>query len=285
MALAGSIVSSAARISGIFDVSNLAQSAIPEGGIVQYQTASTDDNDVLLPTTANQFNIAGVSMGAGSVPAGTATSGSDFVAVQKLGRAKVLLASSTTVTRGQQAVVANSLGHTTSRTQWSTSAQVIGYFAQSHTSGVNPEYVMVDLALAPVEIAQPIVGQSVTAIGAAATRYLVAAGTAAASATAAVLFVCPQAGVLRTLVATATTAAGGTDTGIVTVYRNTWGGATYSGFASTALTATLTSAGATGFVVTDTTHTVAVNQGDLIAIQVVSSGAILAGVNASVLFT
>lgn len=284
MALASSITLSAARISGIFDVTNLAQSAIPEGAVVQYQTSSTDDNDVLLPTAANQFNIAGVSMGAGQIPLGTASAGNDFLAVQKLGRAKVLLAASTTVTRGQQCVVANSSGYTTFRNPWTTSAQVLGYFAQSHTSGSTAEYVMVDLALAPVEIAQPIVGQSVTAIGA-ATKYLVAGGTAAASATAVVLFVCPQAGVLRTLTATATTAAGGSDTGIVTVYRNAVSGNTYAGFATTALTCTLTSSGAGSNFIQDTTHTVACNAGDLIAIQVVSSGATLAGVNGSVLFT
>lgn len=284
MALATSITLSAARISGIFDVNNLAQSAIAEGAVVQYQTAATDDNDVLLPTAANQFNLAGVSMGAGLIPSGSATAGSDFVAIQKLGRAKVLLAASTTVTRGQQCVVANSSGHTTSRTGWTTSAQVLGYFAQSHTSGAQAEFVMVDLALAPVEIAQPIVGQSITAIGA-ATKYLVAAGTDAANAAARVLFVCPQAGTLRTLTASATTAAGGSDTGIVTVYRNTWGGLTYSGFAATTITATLAATGATSFFIQDTTHTVAVNAGDLVAIQVVSSGITLAGVNASVLFT
>jgi hypothetical protein len=128
------------------------------------------------------------------------------------------------------------------------------------------------------------VGQSVTALGA-ATKFLVAAGTAAGSATAAVLFVCPTAGVLRTLTATATTAAGGADTGIMTVQKNTWGGATYGGFADTALTATLASTGAASFFIQDTTHTVACNAGDLIAIKVVSSGATLAGVNGSVLFT
>jgi len=277
MALAASITLSASRISGIFDVTNLAQSSIIEGAVVQYQTASTDDNDVILPTAANQFNIAGVSMGAGSIPLGTAVSGSDFVAVQKLGRAKVLLTASTTVTRGQQAVVADSTGRTTFRTQWSTSAQVIGYYAQSHTSGSTAEYVMVDLALAPVEICMPVTGFCVTAPGA-ATKYLVSVNSGAGAASAVPLIVAPFAGTIRNLMASATTAPASTDTLIFAVYRNPLSAGAYGGYATSALTCTITG---TAVQAADNTHTVAVTAGDLLAIQCVSSNVTGAGITAT----
>lgn len=271
---AGSITSSAARIAGIFDVSNLAQAAIPEGAVVAYQTALTDDNDALLPTGANAIGLSGVSMGAGTVPAGTATSGSDYIAVQKHGRAKVLLKASTTCTKGQLAVVANASGHVVPRTQFTTSAQVVGYFAQDHTSGTSPEYVMVDLFFHNVEICQSVFGAASTAIGA-ATRYLSSAGTGASSATAVVLEVVPFAGVLRNFFASAVTAPGGADTGIFTVYKSSDNGAT---FTATTLTCTISAAGKSA---NDITHFPAVAAGDLLAIQVVSTAGTLAGCSAS----
>ena len=278
MALASSITLSAARISGIFDVVNLAQSAIPEGALVQYQTASTDDNDVLLPTAANSFNLAGVSLSAGQVVGGTSVAGSDFVGVQKLGRAKVLLAASTTVTRGQQCIAANALGHCTARTQWSTSAQVLGYFAQSHTSGGQAEFVMVDLALAPVEVAIAITGQCTGTITA-ATKYLTAPGDAVAAAQIP-LFIAPYPMTLRYLSVALGTAPGGTDTVVFTVQKSSNQGTSW---VSTALTATPTAG--TGKSAQDLTDTATLAAGDWVAIQVVSSNVTAAAPVATVYAT
>src|SRR5690348_6729531 len=130
------ITNSARRIaSDVFPVSYLSQAAIPEGAVVCYNVAGTDD-EVVLPGAANAGAVAGVSMSAGPLTSGvggTSTAGTDRVAVQKLGRAKVLLAAGQVCVRGDLAVVFNASGHVASRQSLSqknaTSAAIIGYFA------------------------------------------------------------------------------------------------------------------------------------------------------------
>lgn len=261
---ASSSTLAAGRIAGIFDVSNLAQAAIVEGAVTAYQTALTDDNDALLPSGANAFGLSGVSISAGQVVGGTAVAGSDMVAVQKVGRAKVLLAASTTCSKGQQAVVANSSGHVAPRTQWSTSAQVIGFFAQSHTSGPQPEFVMVDLFMHHIETAIAVTGQGTGTIGA-ATKYLAAPGQAPAAAQIP-LFIAPYACTLRNLSVALGTAPAGTDTVAFTVQTSVNQGASW---VSSALTATPTAG--TGKSAQDLVDTVAIAAGTWVAIQVASS--------------
>jgi hypothetical protein len=267
---AASITQSAGRINGIFDVSQLAQASIPEGAVLAYQTSSTDDNDAILPGAANAQGLCGISTSAGSIPGGTATSGSDFVLVQKVGRAKVLLAASTTVARGQLCVVANSSGHCTARTQWSSTAEALGWFAQSHTSGSSAEFVSVDLSMHTIETCMPCFGSASTAI-VAATKYLGSAGTTTAGRAQIVLGVCARAAVLRNLACSTSTAPAGSDTAISVVQKSSDNGGTWS---DTTLTATITG---TAKAAQDYTHAPTVAAGDLLAIKVTSSGTTAAG--------
>jgi hypothetical protein len=113
----------------------------------------------------------------------------------------------------------------------------------------------------------------------AATKYLAAPG-ANHVATAAIgkLFVAPRAGTIKKLYVSATTAAGGSDTGVVTVVKSSDNAANFS---DTALTATLS---ATGKSASDTANEVAVAAGDVLSVKVVSSAGTLAGVTASFMF-
>lgn len=271
---ASSVTTSAGRINGIFDVSQLAGASIPEGAVCAWQTTSTDDNDAILPSAANASGLCGVSASAGAIAGGTATSGTDFVLVQRNGRAKCLLATSTTVTRGQQAVVANSSGHVTSRTPYSTSAQCLGWFAQNHTSTSAAEFVEVDLSMHQIEICQQVFGAEATAPGA-ATKYLGPAGTTTGNSAQVALALATYAGKIRNLRVQASTAPGSAQTGVFVVQKSSNQGSSWS---DTALTATISGTGKTA---ADLSNTDTVAAGDLLAIKVTSSETALAGITAS----
>jgi|SRR5579871_6488532 len=258
----------------VFPVSYLSQSAIPGGAVVCYNaggTAPNNNDEVVLPGAVNAGQIAGVSRSFGpytSGAGGASTAGVDRVRVQKVGRAPVLLAAGQTCNVGDIAVVANASGHVQSRTRWTGSAGKIGKFAQAKTAGANPELVEVDLELGDVEYAMLISGFASTT-SQNNTRYLSAPGTGAPSATAIELAVVPPGGgTLRNLVASDGTAPGGTDSDTFTVYRNPLVAGAYTGWAATALTCAVTGSAVEA---KDSTHSVAVNEGDLLAIAVVAS--------------
>lgn len=118
-----------------------------------------------------------------------------------------------------------------------------------------------------------VTGHGEDATGA-ATKYLAAPGANHAAA-AVKLLVAPRAGTIKRLRASATTAAGGSDTGVLTVVKSSDNAANYS---DTALTCTLSG---TGKAASDLTNEVAVAAGDVLAIKIVSSATTLAKVTAS----
>lgn len=263
--MATPITLSAARKAGILDNVYLAQSAIAEGQVVVHKAAGADQ-DVILPAAASAMGIAGVSM-AGGQSGATTTAGTDMIAVQWHGRAKCKLAAGLTATRGQYAQVNDTSGNVLARTQWSFSAQSLGTFAQTKTAGSNADFIEVDLCPTPIELVRPVTGGCTGTIGA-ATKYLTAPGQGVAAAAIA-LYVARFSGeVARNLQASLGTAPGGADTVIYTVYKNPLVSGSYTGWAATTITCTISAAGVSA---SDLTHTVSLNQGDMLAVQVVSS--------------
>lgn len=269
--MASTVVNKAAtRIADdLFTVSYLAGSAgIQDGCIV---VRGSDDDSCALPAAALAKGILGVSKSAGPFGSGTgqtgaATSGVDRVAVQKLGRARVLVAANTTVNRGEDCVIANSSGHGRSRVPSEGTCGILGQFAQSKTTGANPEFVEVDLEIETLEQSSTVMGGSTNAAIGAATKYLASPGVAVAAAQIP-LYVAPQAATIRNLRAQLGTAPGGSDTVAFTVQKSSDNGATW---ADTALTATISAAGKSA---SDVSDVVSIAAGDLLAIKVVSSGA------------
>lgn len=118
-----------------------------------------------------------------------------------------------------------------------------------------------------------ITGHGEDATGA-ATKYLTAPGGNHAAAQVKLL-VPTRPCTIMNLYVSATTAAGGTDTGIVTVQKSVDNAANYT---DTALTCTITGTTKAG---SDTSNRVAIAAGDVLAIKIVSSAGTLAKVTAS----
>lgn len=254
-----------------------------QGQVAVYSTpnATSSDEQVVLPTGAQPWlqppfgiqDSAGYVGGAGSVVG-------EALAICRQGLTRALLSIGQTTTRGGDLIAdSGALGNVIVRAAFSFSAYVLGVAEEAY--GPSSTADLVEMYAQPVlkELVRTAFGSASTAPGA-ATKYLSAAGTAAGSATAVALAVVPFTGcTLRNLVAQATTAPAGSDTGIFTVYRNPFVAGAYTGWVATALTCTITGA-AQG--ASDLTHTLMCNQGDLIGIQVVSSNTTLAGINAQV---
>lgn len=245
-----------------------------------------DEFTAALATAANQGTALGVCASRGSMPNGTAldsttnpTGPFDKVTVQKIGLAAVLVPAATTVTLGQPATV-NANGLFVQRVQYSVSGYVWGEFAQTRTTGgTNAELVEMDMkGQYWVELVRQITGGATGTITA-ATKYLAAPGQAVAAAQIALYVARTNGEVLRNLQAALGTAPGGADTVIFTVYRNPLVAGAYTGWVATGITCTISAAGVSG---SDLIHTQSLNQGDLVAIQVVSSNVTAAAPTATV---
>lgn len=261
----------AANIMRIYDRDFTAgNTGIRQGVALGY---GADEFTVVLPSAANGGGQ-GICASSGSLPNGTALDSTtnpsgpfDKVTAQKVGLAAALVPAATTVALGQQAVN-NANGLFIGRTQWSSSAFVWGEFAQGRTTGgTNPELVELDIKPYWVELVRPITGGCTGTIGA-ATKYLTAPGQAVAAAQIPLYVARFNGEVLRNLQASLGTAPGGADTVVFTVYRNPLVAGAYTGWAATTITCTISAAGVSA---SDLTHAVTLNQGDLVAIQVVSS--------------
>lgn len=110
-----------------------------------------------------------------------------------------------------------------------------------------------------------------TSTSTATLKYLSAPATAAPAASAVDLGITTQACTIQNLKASMTTAPGGTDTCVFTVFTSTNDGTSYS---ATALTCTITG---TATNAADTTHQVSVAAGVRLAVQINSSNTTGAG--------
>lgn len=250
----------------IFTKSYLAQSAIPEGAVVIHYVAGTDD-EVILPAAANAKLIAGV-----SVSAGTATAGTDRIAVQKLGQAPVLLGAGLSVVVGDELVIANSSGHVKKRQAGDADSQVIGVSEVTFTAGSNADLISAFLCIGRREVQTTFVGSATNAL-AASTQYLGAPGTHATTLPIAI-GIAGRAGVLGELYVNCSTLAGGSDHCSFTVVKSSDNGAT---LVSTTLTCNL---GAAVYATSDTTNWPAVAAGDVLYIATNSSGTTIKGITA-----
>lgn len=254
------------------------------GTVACVKTTGTDA-DVTDPDNAAAGPVVGLVLTQGSVTAGvfSAPALNDPLTIQRFGKGVGLLATSQTITRGDALGVVASTGGKLGTFKPGQGMKFVGFAAQSVTTSGTSKYIEVDLNCNPRSSSViGVSGFASTAIGA-ATKYLSAPGTTTASASAVPLFVVPPGGgYVRNLVASATTAPGGTDTGAYSVYINPYASGAYGGFAISALTCTITGTAVTAH---DITHAVAVNEGDLLAIGVVSSAGTLAGQYATFQFT
>lgn len=254
---------------------------IQQGNVVVYDVPSTTDGSeqVNLPTGTAPWLTApfGIADSAGFV-GGSGSNLGEALSIARQGLWRALLSANLTTTRGQELIAdAGTLGNVAPRTPYTSSAWVLGTAEEAYGPSATADLIEMYAQPYLKEVIRDVVGSAATAIGA-ATKYLSAVGTAAGSSTAVVLAVVPFNGcVARNLVVSAQTAPAGTDTGIFTVYRNPLVTGAYTGFVATALTCTITG---TGVFASDLAHAVACNQGDLLAIQCVSSATTLAGINA-----
>ncbi len=244
------------------------------GGFQQGEVAvfaSTPDYTALLPTGAQPYlqPVAGINRTAGVV-AGAGTSSGEELSLQQLGLAAFQIANGTVVAAGQQVICdpAN-LGATKPRSQWSFSAQILGWFTQALTGTTDP-LSLAEGVVNPywVEIVRSFAGYVATAPAAGQTKY--ANGPSGAVANSAVpLMPVPFTGnVARNLTIGVTTAPAAGETLTATLYRNPLVSGAYTGFVATTLTCAISG---TGLVAFDQTHAVPCNQGDLLALQFVAS--------------
>lgn len=280
-------LSAATLAEDVFKMMYTCQSTNLIRGTVACQQTSSSDLNVVDPDSANAGPVVGLVMSGGTLSAGaySAPAVNDPILVQRFGRAIGLLATSQTITRGDALGAVAGSGGKLGLYMPGQGMKFVGVAAQSKTTSATSLYVEVDIMANPrAQTSLGISGFASTTYQN-ATKYLSAAGTAIASATPVVLFVVPPGGgYLRNLVASDTTAPGGTDTDVFAAYVNSYSAGVYAGFgAASALTCTITG---TAMRAHDITHAVAVNEGDLVAIGVVASTTSLgAGRAATLQFT
>lgn len=234
-------------------------------------SASNTDLDAVSPDNANAGIAVGLVMSQGSLSSGAfgAPVAGDPLQVQRFGQAVGLLATNQTITRGQKLGAVSGTGGQLGAYIPGQGMKFVGYAAQSKTTTSTALYIAVDLNCNPRDSHSMAVSGFASTTFQNATKYLSAPGTGAASSTAVELFVVPPGGgFIANLVASDGTAPGGSDSDAYAVYRNPLSAGAYGGFAITALTCTIS---ASGVEAKDATHSVAVNEGDILAIGVVAS--------------
>lgn len=256
-------------------------------GTVACMKVTGTDADVVDPDNANAGPVVGLVMSGGPLTSGAygAPALNDPLTIQRFGRAVGLLTTSQTITKGDPLGTASGDTGKLRLYRPGQGMRFIGIAAQSKTTTSTALFIDVDLNCNPRAVAaMPIFGSASTN-SQNNTRYLSAPGTTTPASSPVVLFVVPPGGgYIRNLVASSTTAPGGSDSDVYAAYINAYSAGAYGGFGSaSALTCTI-SAGA--FEAKDSTHAVAVNEGDLIAIGVVASATSLgAGRSATLQFT
>lgn len=241
--------------------------ALVRGTVACQYTAGTD-LDVVNPDNASASVVVGLVASAGTLTSGSysAPAVGDPLTIQRFGQGVGLLAANQTITRGDPLGTVSGTGGQIGAYVPGRGQKFVGYAAQSKTSSGTPLYIEVDLGSNPKDIHVMGISGFASTTFQNATKFLSAPGTTTAAASAVELFVVPPGGgKIANLSASDGTAPGGSDSDAFTVQKSSDNGATWT---DTALTATIS---ASAKAASDTTHTVAVAAGDLLAIKVVAS--------------
>lgn len=246
-----------------------------QGNVALYDVPNSNgDYQVKLPTGSAPWLSApaGIQDNAGFV-GGTGTSLGEALLITRQGLTRALLSANLTTTRGGELIAdSGTLGNVQPRTAYSYSAWILGWAEEAY--GPSSTADLVEMYAQPFlkEIVRTVPLAS-SATFTAATKYL-QPGYTSLSSTAVVVYTAQFTGqVLRNLVGSVQTAPSSTNTVTFTIYRAAYNSATqtYGSFTATTITCVITGGTGLQLIASDTTHTVTLNQGDLIAVAAIGT--------------
>lgn len=238
--------------------------------VIQTTPASSGDPQVIVPTGTAPWLTPpyGISEMSGFV-GGSGSAAGEAQSIKRQGLGRALLTHGNTITRGQEFQAdAGVLGNVVPRAPYSFSAWALGTFEEAYSSSSTDD--LVEIYLQPVlkEICRRFAGYVGTAPAAGQIKYANGPSGAVAASDVPLMMADFTGQVVRDLYIGLTTAPAAGETLQAIVRRNPLVAGAYTGFADTAITCTISG---TGLVAVDHTNSLALNQGDLLAIKFVAS--------------